>query len=463
MPYELEETGEFERTATVKVPQNDFKKRINNRLRELSKQVDLDGFRKGNVPISVMQQRYGPQVTREVVEELVNDSVTDLLEDLGNVLYLGTPEVTEVPASGEDDLEFTVDLELRPDVDPIGYVGVEVEKPTPEVASEDVDAELEALREQHAETRPVALREEIATGDIVTIDFEALSEHPELEDMAGEDVEIEIGSGEALPGIDDALEGADLDAVVESDIELGENFPVEDLRGQEIPVRLDVKKVEQRVLPEVDDDFALKTGEGETLLELRGNISDRLAEQREQQADQLAMEQMVDQLIEQNDFELPPKFVDQQVEKTAEQRLQMFQQQGIDPQQLDLDVDAIKDELRPTVVRQIKAEFLLVEIARKEGIEVGEEDLRDFFDAQAQQMGVNIQQYMAFMRQNEEMMRQANATVLLEKTKQHLLSEATIEEVEWPDEESLQQQAAAAAQQQEDAEQDDEDGDEDGD
>ena len=441
MPYDVEETGELTKTATVTVPQEEFHSRINKTLKSLSKKVNLDGFRKGKVPLSVMRQRYGASVTREVVEELVNDHVNKVIEDLGSVLYLGTPQVTDVPTSGDSELTFTVDIEMRPEVDPIGYLGLEVEKPVFEVDNDAVDAELEALREQHAEMRPVALREEIASGDVVTVDFQALSDHPELENMKGDDVQIEIGAGEALPGIDEALEGQDLDATVESDIELGDDFPVEELRGEEIPVRLDVKKVEQRILPNVDDDFALKTGEGETLLELRGNLRDRLGEAREQEANKLAMEYLTERLLEQNEFDLPPQFLEQQLEKTAEQRLQMLSQQGLNPQQLGIDVDSFKEELRDTVVKQIKTEFLLIEIARKEKIEVDEQDLRDFFDEQAQSMGVNVQQYMSFMRQNEDMMRQANATVLLDKTRKHLLSEATIKDVDWPEPEALDQGA----------------------
>lgn len=434
MAYELEETGELTKRATVNVPKEEFEGRINKRLNELSEQVDLDGFRKGNVPLQVMRQRYGPQVTQEVVEELVNDKITELIQDLGDVLYLGTPEVTGVPMQGDDELVFEVDVEMRPDIDPIGYVGIEVEKPTADVDSEAIEQELEALRHQHADTKPVALRQEIASGDIVTVDFEALDDRPELEQMTGDDVEIEIGSGQALPGIDEALEGAELDATVESEIELGDNFPVEDLQGEEVPIRLDVKKVETRVLPEVDDDFAMQTGEGDTLLELRGNLRDKIEERKEAEANQHAQQSLVDELLEQNDFELPPKFVDQQLDNTADQRLQMLEQQGINAEEMGIDLDEFKEQMRDDVVRQIKTEMLLIEIARKENIEVEEQDLRDFFDEQAAQMGVNVQQYMGFMRQNEDMMRQANATVLLDKTKSHLLSEAEIEEVEWPEE-----------------------------
>ena len=442
MPYELEETGELTRTATVTVPQEDFEKRINKALRKLSKNVNLKGFRKGKVPLPVMRQRYGAAVTRDVVEEIVNDNINELLDDVDNVLYLGTPQVTQVPTGEEAELIFSVDLELRPEIDPIGFLGMDVEKPKVEIGGDDIDEYLESLRQEHADKQPVVTREVIASGDIVTVDFKALSDHPELEQMKGEDVEIEIGSGQALPGIDEALEGADLDATVESEIELGEDFPVEELRGTDVPIQLDVKKVERRVLPEIDDDFALKTGEGETLLELRGNIRKKLEEAREEEARRHATESMIDSLLEKHDFELPPQFLDQQLERTAKQRLQMLSGQGLDLDELGIDIGAFKEQMAEDVTRQIKTEFLLVEIARKEKIEVNEEDLLNFFEGQAERMGVPVQQYMAFVGQNQDAMRQANATVLLEKTKSHLLDEATITDVEWPEEEEPEEEPA---------------------
>lgn len=433
MPYELEETGELTRTATVTVPKGDFEKRLNMTLKQMAKDVDLKGFRKGKVPLNVMRQRYGAKVTRDVVEDLVNDHVNELIDDVGRILWLGTPEVTQAPVGDDGDLEFNVDLELRPEVDPIGYLGLEIEKPTYEVSNEDLEQELEALRQKHATTAPVVMRETIAVGDIVTVDFEAISDHPELEQMKGDDVQVEIGSGQALPGIDEALEGAAFDAVVESEIELGGDFPVEELRGEDVPIRLTVKKVERQVLPEIDDDFALQTGEGETLLELRSNLRTKIGEGREEEATRLAEKNLTDKLLEQNEISLPPQFVDQQVDNSAKQRLQMLAQQGLDPEQLGLDIDVFKEDMREDVIRQIKTEFLLVEIAQKEKLEVEEDDLKSFFEEQAESMGVPMQQYIGFIQQNQDMMRQASATVLLNKVREHLLSEATIKDVEWPE------------------------------
>ncbi len=449
MPYEVEETGELTRTANVTVPSGKYHKKVNKALRELSGRVKVRGFRKGKIPLNVMRKRYGQAVTRDVVEELVSENMTEILGEMGNVLHVSTPQVTKIPLDDDGALEFTVDVELRPAIDPIGYLGLEVEKPKAEFDKDTIDQELEKMRENLASLEPIALRTTVNAGDIVTVDIRAVGESPDLEALKGDDVQIEVGAGDTVPGIDEALEGAEFGSTVDSEIELNEGFPAEELRGQTVPIRLTLKKVERRVLPEIDDDFAQQTGEGETLLELRGNIRERLEEEREKEAASFAEENMIARLLEQNEFDLPPQFLEEQLQKAAEQRLQMFRQQGLDPSQFGLDAGALKEEIRDTVTRQIKAELLIMEISQKEKIKVEEEDILAFFEETASQMGVNVQQYLGFMRQNPDMMRQAQASVLMDKTKKHLLSEASIKEVEWPEEDDVQD---VLAEQQEEAE-----------
>lgn len=443
MAFEVEETGELTRTANITVPAEEYEKKVNAALRKLSSRVKVKGFRKGKIPLPVMRQRYGASVTQDVVQELVNEQVTAVLDGMGSILHLDTPTVTEIPEEGKGELKVTLKVELRPEIDPIGYLGLEVEQPIVEIADDEIDEELEQLQDQHSTLEPVVLREIIAEGDIVTVDFKALSEHEELKDMKGDDIQFKVGSGQVLPGIDSAVTGAAFDATVEGEVELGDDFPTEELRGEAVKLELKIKKVEREVLPALDDDFAQKTGDGETLLELRSNIRKRLTEAREKEARKMATANMMDRLLEQNEFSLPPLFLEEQVEDAAKRRLQMLAQQGINPEQFGITTDAIRDDIREEVDRQVRSELLLVEIARKEKVEVKEEDLTAYVEQISAEMGVPVQQYMAYARRNNDMLRQIQATVLLDKTRARLLNDATIKEVPWPtfDEEEVDEGA----------------------
>lgn len=316
MPYELEETGALERVASVTVPSETFRRSYNKALKQLSKRVRIPGFRKGKIPLSVMKRNYGDAVIRDVIEEIVDEQIKSLLDDVDGVIFLGQPQVTSIPA-GDEDMHFTVDFELRPSIDPIGYMGVEVGKPAVEIDDEAVDERIEALRKEHATLQPIAIREEIVEGDSVTLDFKALGDDEELDQLAGEGVTVVVGSGQALPGIEDALIGQAFDAVINTTIQIEDNFPIESLRDRDVELELVVKSVKKEVLPEVDDEFALDTGMGKTLIEMRTNIREELAEDLNARANGIARDNLLDALIAQNDFELPPKFLEQQTRQAV--------------------------------------------------------------------------------------------------------------------------------------------------
>ena len=129
MPYTVEETGPLSRKAQITVPAEDFRRNFNRALKRLSGRVRLQGFRKGKIPMSVMKRNYGAQVLPDVVDELVNQSVQSLLAETENVLFIAQPELDNLPADNKD-MEFTLEYELRPELDPVGYLGVGIERPS---------------------------------------------------------------------------------------------------------------------------------------------------------------------------------------------------------------------------------------------------------------------------------------------------------------------------------------------
>ncbi len=432
MPIDVQETGTLSRVAAVVVPAAEYRREMTKSLQQLSGRVSVKGFRKGNIPMAVMRQRYGASVGREVVENLVQKYVDDVVRQHENVLYLGQPRIQAMPIADADNLEFTIDLELRPEIDPIGYMGLEIEKPDTRVDDAAIDAELERLRDQNAGLELVEGRSIVEAGDTVVADFEFVGEHPELAEFKGEDTPFEVGGANVLPGINDALIGAEFGAVVEPSITLPENFPIEELRGQDIVLRLTIKEVKHSVRPELDDAFAKKLELGETLDELRAKVREDLEEAREHEALHLAEDSMMTALIAQNQFELPPLFVETQLEHAVGQRLQMFQQQGLDIAQLGLDVNVFKDTMRDETISNIRGEFLLMAIAEKEEMKVEDEDMKTYFEHRAQHANVPAAQLAAYMRQDQERWQQSVILALLEKVRKFLLSEAAVKTVEWP-------------------------------
>lgn len=446
MPYTVEETGNLTRTAQVTVPNEEYQKDVNQALRKLAGRVKIRGFRKGKIPMSVLRKRYGDSVQRDVIESLVSKYVDQIVENTDNILHVDQPRVTGFQDDTDVGLAFEIDFEIRPDVDPIGYLGLEVEKPSTEIETEQIDEQLEQMRKQFSTLEPIELRTSIKEGDVVTFDFHATDEEdPDLEDFKGEGAQVTIGEGNSLPGIEDALEGAGFDAELTTMVTPGDNFQVEELRNREFELAITVKAVKRRVLPELNDDFAQDTGEAETLLELRQKVRESLVEQQEHQALHFAENELVDKLLDRHDFEIPPAFLRRQIDNKINQQLQQLQQQGIDVQDLDLDVEHLREGLREETESQLRAEFLLLAIADKEGLEVTNEDLQNYFAHQAQHSGVSPQQLMQYYQADQNRLQQAAGSALLEKTVNFLLDEAEFDEIEWPSEEEMQARAEEKA------------------
>ncbi len=432
MPYQLEETGSLTRTAQVQIPADEYNAGVNRALRQLSKRVKIRGFRKGKIPISVMKQRYGAAVQRDVIEDLIRENLNQIIDDAERVVHVATPQVTSAPENGAG-FEFQVDIELRPEIDPIGYIGLEVEKPGVDVTSDELEAELEGLRQRYATTEAIETRAKVKEGDVVTFDFAAdASADPALEEFQGDGASIVVGNGQAMPGVEEAILGADFGSTVTAKVETDDSFQVPELRNKEFDVKITIVKVERQVLPELDDQFAKDTGEGETLLELRQKLRERIQHSKEHAAGHVAEDNLISKLLDANDIELPPAFFEEQLNNAIRNQLQSMIQQGVDLSELNMDPESMRENLREQQEKQIKTEFLLAAIAEKEGIQVQQEDLQAYFEHQAMHMGVPPQQLLSYISQDRDRMRQASASALLEKTVNHLLEKATIKEGDWP-------------------------------
>lgn len=434
MPYQVEETGEHSRLAQVTVPLEDYNKHFNRALRTLSKRVKLPGFRKGKIPLSVMRRNYGNSVRQDVIEQLLNEHISQLLDEAERVIFLAQPEVTKLPTAKEP-MEFKIAFELRPQVDPIGYFGVEVGRPDTTASDEALEERLDALRLEHARLEPIELRDEIREGDIVELDFRALGDDEALEQLAGEGVQIKVGSGEALEGIEEALEGAKFGETLTTTLQLAADFPVEELRDRDVELELAIKSVKQQVLPELDDEFAVDTGLGQTLIELRSTLRAEIERDLNHRARHIAEDNLLDALLEQNPIELPPMFVESQIDQALARDFKRMTNQDIDPRYMRSEqFEPMREQVRDQLERQIKAEFLLMAIAEKEELKVEDADLDAYFEHQAQHVGVDPAIYANYMRADRDRLQQAAGSALIEKVLLMLLDKATIKEIEWPTE-----------------------------
>jgi len=265
-------------SVEVEVPADDVDRAVNRAARSLARELRLPGFRRGKAPPALVIQRVG---FAAVLEEAIRGALPEWYERAllsSGVAPVGDPkiEIASAPEGEGEPLGFKFEIGVRPVAELGEYKGLEVGKAEPEPPAEMVDREIERIREAFARLEPV---ERAATkGDVLLIDFEGLIDGKAFEGGKASDHMLELGGGQLIPGFEEQLAGASSGETREVKVTFPPDYQAEDLAGKDAVFTVEVKEVREKILPELDDDFAAEASEFDTLTELREDIGKRLAE-----------------------------------------------------------------------------------------------------------------------------------------------------------------------------------------
>ncbi|MBO0657014.1 trigger factor [Streptomyces triculaminicus] len=377
---------------TVEVPFEELKASLDAAYKKINQQVTVKGFRSGKIPARVIDQRFGRGA---VLEEAVNDALPKFYTEAVNeadLNPLGQPEVDITELKDGELLAFTAEVDVRPTLEIPDYSGIEVTVDPVEVTDEDVEKSVEQLRERFATTSPV--ERAAAEGDIVTVDLEAKVDGEVLEDGVASDVDYTIGSGQLLDGIDEAVKGleAGASATFTSQLKGGS------AEGKDAEIKVDVKSVKARELPELDDDFAQLASEFDTLDELKADSRKRLERMKKFDQATQAQEKVLDELIKLVEVPMPEKLLEDEV-NTRKHNLEHHQlgQIGMDlDKYLEMQgksAEEFEAELKEQAEKGIKTQFILDEIVNKEKVSVGQDELTEHLVRRAQSSGMSPDQF----------------------------------------------------------------------
>ncbi len=372
MKTDVEKLEETRAKLTVQVPYEDLKPEIDKVYKQVGKQVSIPGFRPGHVPTRIIDQRIGRGY---VLEQAINERLGDYYgRALGeaDLTPLGQPEVevVETPAvEGKPggDLKFTAEVDIVPDFDLPSLEGLSLEVSKLEVSDEDVEKELDQLRDRFASLKTVDRPAQ--DGDFTSIDMVAKIGDEEIDSVSG--VSYQIGSASMLEGMDEALNGMK----AEETTEFKSTLKGGDHEGEEADVTLTLHKVKERELPEADDDFAQMASEFDTIGELRSDLRANVEKMRRQQQALEAREKLQDYLVDNTDFPLPQAFIDSEVDRLADGK-----------------EEADRDELAETVKKQAKQQIIVDRIANERDVEIDPNELYQSIFEIAQMYGVDPMQ-----------------------------------------------------------------------
>src|SRR5207302_3027462 len=277
--------------------------------------------------------------------------------------------------------------EVRPKVEPKDYEGLSVPKADVEINDGEVEERIEEMRKEHSMFVPVEGREVAEPGDYASSDYEGFLEGAPLRGAKREGVLLEVVPGSLLENKAEALLGARIGETREIGVTFPADYAVEDLRGKEARFQVVVKGLKKREIPALDDAFVQDLGgEQKTMSELRAKIRGDMEQQKSEGAKSDPREAVLTALVEQKPLEAPPALVERNVDAMLQGMLEGFMRRGIDPRQLGLNLDRMRDELRQRALLEVKGYLLLEAIAEKEKIEATEEDLGSHFDKMAAEL-----------------------------------------------------------------------------
>lgn len=365
---------------TVEVPSEELQPHVDAALKSIGSQIQVPGFRAGKVPARIIEQRVGKGA---VIQEAVNEALPEFFGkavDETGVEPIGQPEVdiTEVPMTDDEELKFTVEVDVRPEVTLPDYDGVEISVDNLEVTDEDVEAKLTELRERFGTL--VGVDRPAATGDFVSIDLKATIDGEDVDAVEG--VSYEIGSGNMLEGLDDALVGMSTGETKDFSAPLAGG----DKAGQSADCTVTVQSVKERELPEVDDDFAQMASEFDTAEELRADLAKQAEQSKKFEQGIQARDKVLDHLLSNTEIPLPEGIIEAEVNQHLEQEGR-------------LEDDEHRAEVDESTRSTLKTQFLLDALAKAEEIEVGQPELVEYLIMQSQQYGMDPNQFAQLLDQ----------------------------------------------------------------
>jgi trigger factor len=385
----------------VEVPFTELQPDFDRAYKELAKQVRLPGFRPGKAPAKLLEARIGREA---MLDQVVSDAVPSRYSEAvtsSDVRPLGQPEIEITKKVYGEDLQFTAEVDVRPDIELPDLDAVKVTVDPITVTDEEIDAELQSLRARFGTLTGV--ERPAQTSDFVSIDLSATVDGKEVPEAAAEGLSHEVGSGQLIEGLDDAIVGLSVgeSRVFTTKLAAGEHA------GDEAQVTVTVKSVKERELPEADDEFAQLASEFDTIEELKASLADQVRRvKRVQQAEQIR-DKALETLLEQVDVPLPEKVVQAQVDSTVhnaihaldhdeERFAEMLAARGSSREEFDADN-------RSNAEKAVKTQLLMDAIADKLNVQVGQNDLTERLVLMSRQYGMEPQQLLNYLQQNNQL------------------------------------------------------------
>lgn len=396
------ETNKYE--LEIEISAEDFEAAIEKAYLKARKNIAMPGFRKGKAPRKLIEKEYGEQVFFEDAVNLLYAPVVNGAVEESGLELVTRPEVEVTEISKENGVKLKATCITKPEVEVKDYKGIEVEKVVNPVSDEDINKQLDALREKNVTVETVDDRA-AENGDDVVIDFEGFKDDVAFEGGKAEDFTLSLGSGQFIPGFEDQIVGHNAGEEFDINVTFPEEYQVKELAGAPAVFKIKLKSISKKVMPELDDDMVKDSTEFDTVDEYKADVKKKLEEANEKHADSEVEAKIFDKVIENMTAEIPQVMFDNRVNEMIGELEQRLAPQGIS---LDLymqytgqTIDTVKKAYAEQAEKQVKLRLALEKIAKLENIEVTEDELKAEFDKLAEAYKLDVDQIKQFIHDDD--------------------------------------------------------------
>ncbi|MBS7519489.1 trigger factor [Serratia ureilytica] len=419
MQVSVETTQGLGRRLSITVPADTIKQAVKKELINAAKSVRIDGFRKGKVPMNIVEQRYGASVRQDVLGEAMQRSFVDAIIK-EKINPAGAPNYVPGEYKEGEDFTFAVEFEVYPEVELKGLENIEVEKPVVEVNDEDVDAMLDTLRKQQATWKETDRAAEAE--DRVTVDFTGSIDGEEFEGGKASDFVLAMGQGRMIPGFEEGLVGHKAGEEFSIDVNFPEDYHAENLKGKAAKFAIVLKKVEERELPELTEEFIKRFGVADgSVAGLRTEVRKNMERELKGAVRNRIKSQAIEGLVSANEIDVPAALIDGEIDVLRRQAAQRFG--GNEKQALELPRELFEEQAK----RRVVVGLLLGEVISTNDLKADEDRVKTLIEEMASAYE-DPSEVIDFYSKNKELMNNMRNVALEEQAVEALLAKAKVTE-----------------------------------
>ena len=419
MKATVSEPESWKRIIDIEVPEQEINSAFEKKLNDLKRNIKLPGFRPGKVPPALIKQRFGPSIREEVIEELIQKSFKDAC-DQNNINPVSQPKIHDLKATEGEALSFSIETEVDPEIEIKDYNKLKIKTQPEEIKDSDVEESLRNLRERLAEFKDAGRPAQ--KGDYVKLEYlKVIIDGQERNDISFPKYPVELGAQNRIEDFDEGIFGHSVDETIDLKIKFPDDYADTQVAGKDGEFQIKILSVQQKVLPEINEEFLQKMGNFKSESDLREHIKQSLEQEALNRAKEEAYNQAIDTLIENNPFDVPPTRIEQAIDFYYNQTMQYQIPNAPAPSR-----DEIAEKFRDVALRAVKRQRIIDFIADKEKIKPTPEEVDNEIRRLAEMYNHPFEQLKQQFRKNGTTLR-IREDIMERKTLDYLIGEYTPE------------------------------------